>query len=272
MPSNIERVAAAVMHLFIIVLTPKGGVGKSLLAALLARYLLGEGRMPHVVSVDSRHPTRRFLKRVGVPVTIADLPDGDELAADPHAVMRAFAPVQSALNDAAGTADIMLDLGSPGSRPFMEYAIRSELAERLQAAGYRPVVIVPATAQSEAIALAGDTLSLARDVFGELAHMVLVENRRDGSLPNDGNASMKRLLGSADARLVMEALPPHWTSLDAVSILPGELLSMPPAEIGALLGESEDMVRVIRGGMRTWSARLERAFAKAIPDMGPIEP
>ncbi|MEF2551667.1 hypothetical protein VQ042_09875 [Aurantimonas sp. A2-1-M11] len=270
MTKAVEHAAKAVVFLFIIVLSPKGGVGKSLISSLLADFLVGRGRVPRVVSIDARHPTRRFLESLAVPVSFADLPSGAELAADPHAVMRAFAPVQAALSAATGKADIIIDIGSPGAKPALEYIFRSNLAKRLHESGYQPVVLVPSTAQSESLALAGDTLHFVRDTFGTDLCAVAVENQRDGALKRADDDAMKRFLAASNARLQMPVLPSHWKALDAADILPRELLSMSVDDIGRLLGENEDMVYVIRAELGEWMRQMERGFSTVLPGLDPL--
>lgn len=267
-----ETAAAALIPLFIIVLTPKGGVGKSLLAALIAHFLSNLSRKLRAVSIDSRHPTRRLLERIGVLVEIADLPTGEALRKDPHAVLRAFAPVQTALSQGAGSSDILVDVGSPAARPFLSYAIHSDLRERVKEAGYRTVVVVPVTAQPESIALGADTVMYAKQIFEDDGTVIVVANERDGVLPDMSDVSMARLLDQADATFVMPTLPPHWRKIDAASVLPGELPEMSLEEIAKIVGESDDMVRVVRSELRTWSRAMNEALRQALPGINPDKP
>lgn len=113
-----------------IILQGKGGVGKSMIAAMVAQYMAGKSRIPLCIDTDPVNAT--FEGYQALDVRRLEIMDGDEINT------RYF----DALIEMVATAqrDVIIDNGASSFVPLSHYLISNQVPELLQEMGHELVV------------------------------------------------------------------------------------------------------------------------------------
>jgi hypothetical protein len=157
-----------------VILSGRGGVGKTLLAALLTVALLLQKRSPRIVEADLQ---KRLQLLFPGRVTIIDIDRLEALEEDPLALARVFAAIPQAAREAASAigADVILDTAATWHLPIIKYASEIQLPEQVMALNGELVFLVPLTADADAILLAIDTAQKIEQLLPK-AELVFVRN------------------------------------------------------------------------------------------------
>jgi Oxyanion-translocating ATPase len=131
----------ATIHL---ILQGKGGVGKSMIAALIAQYQLTKGKRPLCIDTDPVNAS--FQAYRGIPVTRLNILQDDEI--DP----RSFDQLIELVAKTKG--DVVIDNGASSFVPLSAYLITNQVSAVLQNMGHQIVVhtiITGGQAQSDTL-------------------------------------------------------------------------------------------------------------------------
>lgn len=113
-----------------LVLQGKGGVGKSMIAAMVAQYKLNKGQKPVCIDTDPVNATFEGYK--GLNVRRLNIMDGDEInTRNFDALVELIAPAQS---------DVIIDNGASSFVPLSHYLISNQLPALLQDMGHELLV------------------------------------------------------------------------------------------------------------------------------------
>lgn len=113
-----------------IVLQGKGGVGKSFIAALLAQYLIQEGKKPLCIDTDPGNATFHGYK--GLNVQHVDIMEGEEI----NPIM-----FDKVIEMVAGSEDdVIIDNGATSFIPLANYLISTDIPALLQSMGHLLII------------------------------------------------------------------------------------------------------------------------------------
>lgn len=157
------------------ILQGKGGVGKSLIAALLAQYF--SRNVNKVTCADTDPVNRTFSKYAALDVASIDIAEGGNV------IQRKFDPLMEAVlfND----GDYVIDNGAATFLPLTRYLAENEVFKVMAEHGkktYIHSVLVSGQAQSDTY----DGLASLLDNVGEFAKVVIWENEFWGKVEFDG--------------------------------------------------------------------------------------
>lgn len=275
-PKLVERAkldlhtTAADLPYLTMVLSPKGGVGKTLVSRTLICGYHAVGICPRIVQVDK---TPALPALYGDAVIALSLPSTEEQRADPLAVMSALEPCAEAID--ASIADgrpLVADVGGgPTAAAFTEFLGKGRVDAHI-ASRARTVVFMPMVAESATMA---QTIELGLAVKQALpsATLVPVLNERDGKF--------RFYPGSAADQVMQQKVLPfierHPTlSLPAVpagALAPFEahgltftaLIEAEPAELARRIGMSRTMTAMIQGDVAEWLTVVWSGLRPIIP-------
>lgn len=139
-----------------VILSGRGGVGKTLLAMLLTVALLIQNRTPRIVDADLQKRLQFLFPDY---VTSVDIDQFEALEQDPLALARAFAAVPQAARAAAASVctDVIVDTAATWHAAVIKYCAEIRLPETVKKLNGELVFLVPLTADADAILLAVDT-------------------------------------------------------------------------------------------------------------------
>ncbi len=263
---------------FVILANAKGGVGKTTLATLIADLWTMTGQAYRAFQVDDQ---RRLEAMLGAQVGTI-VPDFEAAMRQPRALTGPFAPVYTALSEAAGTdRKILLEAGANRVELTALWTRKTELQEDLTAWGVRSVVMVPATVEAEALRQA----AVALRTFGEAlpeASLVFVENQRDGRLadlkPRSEAALVWRevlaplLSEPGRHHLVMPLIEADaWSAYEDHGLRFIKAMSMAPSEAARLLGEDVSEAKIMRSAVTAFVRAMRVELARVLPDLATRE-
>lgn len=259
---------------FAILVNGKGGVGKTTLATLIADLwtLVGQAYRPFQVD-DQRRLEAMLGAQVGTIV-----PDFEAAMRHPRALTGPFAPVYAALCEARATGyHVLLDAGANRVELTAMWTRKAELQEDLTTWGVRPVVMVPATVEAEALRQAVIALRTFAEALPE-ASLVFVENQRDGRLidlkPRSEAALVWRealaplLVATRRHHLVMPLIEADaWSAYEDHGLRFIKAMSMAPSEAAQLLGEDVSEAKIMRSAVTAFVRAMRVELAKALPGL-----
>jgi hypothetical protein len=263
---------------FVILANAKGGVGKTTLATLIADLWTMTGQIYRAFQVDDQ---RRLEAMLGAQVGTI-VPDFEAAMRQPRALTGPFAPVYTALSEAAGTGHrVLLEAGANRVELTALWTRKTELQEDLTAWGVRPVVMVPATVEAEALRQA----AVALRTFGEAlpeASLVFVENQRDGRLTDLKPRSEAALVWrEALAPLLSEAGRHHlvmplieadaWSAYEDHGLRFIKAMSMAPSEAARLLGEDVSEAKIMRSAVTAFVRAMRVELTRVLPELATRE-
>lgn len=253
-----------------IVASEKGGVGKTTLSLALFDKLTLDGLAPAVIQIDRQ---RRLSDAVGGDVlTIASDPQAQRL--DPALEVRRFSPVLERIEDVAGRAPILIDVGAGEAGRFFAWTGLVDLAEEVDEWGLKCIAMIPFLAEAEAIRQAAWTASRVRAVL-PTARIVFVENHRDGlvsQLHPTSDAAVgfnEHLLPYLSSALLisMPSIPAgSWRYFEAANCRFVDVVSMATDQIMQLTGLPRADSKIARGDVSQWLLQVFDQLDRVLKD------
>jgi hypothetical protein len=242
--------------LFIIV-AGRGGIGKTLLAALLTTALLKLGRPPLLVQADIQRRLDALFPDLTTTINIDKL---EELEKNPLALARAFAAIPTTMRIcAAGERDEIVDTAATWHTPIVRYCAEIRLAEKVAALRGRLIFLVPTTADTDSLLLAVDTAQMIETMV-PMAQLVLVLNAHPTSVSFDvpdvikkfGKAELQRVL-KAHRQIVLPAISPAiWGVFERANLSPIDVIASDPKDLMALVRADIDTIEIMQGRVEKW--------------------
>ncbi|MDR2925485.1 MAG: AAA family ATPase [Azoarcus sp.] len=115
-----------------LLLQGKGGVGKSMIAAFIAQFLMSKGRKPLCIDTDPVNNTLTGYKALDA--VSLKIMDGDEINT------RNFDGLVQMIAKTGGTDDVIIDNGASSFVPLSSYLVTNDVPALLQAMGHELVV------------------------------------------------------------------------------------------------------------------------------------
>lgn len=257
-----------------IVAAGKGGVGKTLLSVAIADQATLAGIPLTAFQVDDQ---RRLEAMLGARVhTIA--PDYEAALRSPRALTAPFAPLYNACAQAGPAGHLgLLDVGADRVGLVTLWMRRTEFHEDLAAWGMKPVVFVPALAETDALRQAVDTIRLFEATLPG-ATIAFVENQRDGRFCDLKPRSEPAILIRNELRPLLGERPwltmplieaEAWAAYEAHNLRFIKAMAMAPADAAALLGEEISEVKIMRSAV-TQFVRVMRAELARVQPFGEV--
>lgn len=260
--------------LLILVLSGKGGVGKTLLSLLLAD-LHDLNAIPlDVVQIDDQ---QRLSKTLGRDVATIDIALLRKARKDPNALTRAFAALYDliAALPTSGRA-LLVDVGATQQHLLLDYAALTELDEDLREFGITPLIFVPVVTDPESIDQAHRQIKALERVLPS-AKPCLILNERDGRFADLVPGSVAADHYQRQIAPLLDTVPhitmprieagswahferQHCRLIDAVGY------DVPTAM--AVSGLSRPEAKLARGDVAAWFQVMETALAKILPLAG----
>ncbi|MCA3581741.1 MAG: AAA family ATPase [Burkholderia sp.] len=252
----------------IVVANEKGGVGKSTLALAITDKLAIAGHSPVVIQIDRQ---KRLSAALGQSViTIAS--DPKAARTDPGKELARFSPVLDAVEQAATSAPIVIDVGAGEVGRFSEWAALVDLDEEFGEFGFHPVVFVPFTAEAEAIRQAHWTVErLTTAIPG--AAIILAENQRDGCVADLHPASAAwqewtdklKPTAASNALIIMGAIPGgSWRYFEAAGSRFIDVVDLETLAAMQLSGLPRAEAKIARGDVAQWLVALFDEFDRVL--------
>ena len=251
------------------VIGPKGGLGKTLLARLLIDKYRAGGEATRIVQIDR---TPQLPDLYGSAVSVVRLPGAEALRADPLAAVVAMEPYTAAIDlSLRDGATLIVDVGGgPSASGTVEYVGKARVDAYLKQHGVRSTVFLMLLPDPAAMAQSIE-LGRALEVAYPSAEIVVVLNERDGKF--------RFFPGSAAERVWRETVAPFLFGRQTMQMPALPAGAMPPFEtlgftftdvintdettIAKRLGMSWAIAATLQGDVATWL----KAMWKAIDDV-----
>lgn len=256
----------------IVVANEKGGVGKSTLALAITDKLAIAGHSPVVIQIDRQQRLSAALGQ-GV-ITIAS--DPKAARADPGKELARFSPVLDAVEQAAASASIVIDIGAGEVGRFAEWAALVDLDEELGDFGFHLIVFVPFTAEAEAMRQAHWTIERLTTAIPR-AEIILAENQRDGRIADLHPASTAwqewtdklKLAAERNALIIMGAIPGgSWRYFEAAGSRFIDVVDLETPAAMQLSGLPRAEAKIARGDVAQWLVALFGELDRALKISG----
>ncbi len=246
----------ALWTLFIIV-AGRGGIGKTLLAALLTTALLKLGRPPLLVQADIQRRLDSLFPDLTTTINIDKL---EELEQNPLALVRAFATIPTTMRIcAAGERDEIVDTAATWHAPIVRYCAEVRLAEKVAALRGRLVFLVPTTADTDSLLLAVETAQMIETLV-PVAQLVLVLNAYPTPVTFDvpdvikqfGKSELQRLL-KKHRQIILPAISPAiWGVFERANLNPMDVVAADPKELMSIAKADIDTVEIMQARVERW--------------------
>jgi hypothetical protein len=245
--------------LFLIV-SGRGGVGKSLISMLLAVTLLLKGREPKIIEADMQRrleflfPDRTQTIEIDQLEALAD--------GDPLALTRAFSLIPRAAREAAavGNADLIIDAAATWDGPIIRYVTEVGLFNTVTRLHGRLVFLVPITADADAVLLAVDTAEQIERMVPQ-ATIVFVLNAHPQPVRFDlpavktvyGGVERVNALLARHRRITLRAIPDRiWGNFERAGMSVLDVSTADPKDLLAVADADIDTVGIMQGRIQSW--------------------
>ena len=256
--------------LLIIIAAGRGGVGKTLLAAMLAAYLLRLGRPPLLIEADVQRRLHALYPALTVPVNINCW---EEMQQDPLALARAFARIpEVARVCAAAGRDQLVDTAATWHTPIIEYCAEINLAQLVQDLGGRLVFLLPITADLDSMNLMIGTIRMIEALL-PAAKIVPVRNAYQGVpeiwspalVEKFGQTELKRISKKHPAIAFPAISPIIWGPFERANLSVIDVIAGDPKKLMAITKTDQDTTAIMQCRIADWANRafeqLEHIFA-----------
>lgn len=240
-----------------VILSGRGGVGKTLIASLLTAALLLRDRAPAIIEADMQRRLELLFPKF---VQLIDIDQLDALAEDPMALARAFAAIPQAARDAADKRrDVVIDSAATWHLPLIKYVAEIKLGAKIRALNGELIFLIPVTADADAIILGLETAEKIEQLVPD-AEVVFVLNQHPHAVRFDipavstvyGAEKAKRLLGS-HRQVRLQSVPDKiWGNFERSNM---SVLDVATADASDLIGVAEadvDTVEIMQGRIQSW--------------------
>lgn len=240
--------------LFVIV-SGRGGVGKSLISMLLAVALLLRGREPRIIEADLQRRLEFLFPERTSTIAIDQL---EALAeGDPLALTKAFSLIPRAAREVAaqGSADLIVDSAATWHRPIIRYSTEVGLFNTVARLDGQLVFIVPVTADADAVLLAVETAEQIEQMMPQ-ATIVFVLNAHPQPVRFDipavktvyGAERVNALL-ARHRQITLRAIPDRiWGNFERAGMSVLDVSTADPKDLLAVADADIDTVGIIQGG------------------------
>jgi len=247
-----------------VILSGRGGVGKTLLAMLLTVALLIRNRTPRIIEADLQ---KRLDLLFPDRVTTIDIDQLEALEEDPLALARVFAAIPQAAREAgaASCADVIVDTAATWHQPIIKYAAEIRLAETVKQSDGALVFLVPFTADADAILLAVDTAQKIEQLHPK-TELVFVINehpqkpRFDLPALKSVQNELKRLF--TDHRQIrLQAIHEKiWGNFERANLSVLDVSIADPADLIDVAKADVDTVAMMQGRVEAWTNTVFKEF------------
>lgn len=246
----------ALWSLYIIV-AGRGGIGKTLLAALLTTALLKLGRPPLLVQADIQRRLDTLFPDLTTTINIDRL---EELSQNPMALVRAFAAIPTTMRIcAAGGRDEIVDTAATWHTPIVRYCAEVRLAEKVASLRGRLVFLVPTTADTDSLLLAIETVQMIETLV-PMAQLVLVLNAHPTPVTFDvpdvikkfGKSELQRLLKSHRQIILPAISPAIWGVFERANLSAMDVIAADPKDLMTVVRADIDTVEIMQGRVEKW--------------------
>ncbi len=257
--------------LWTIVLSGKGGVGKSLFSLAYLDLCELNGVAVDIMQLDDQSRLERAVKR---PVVSLDMRTAKRARQDPTALTKTFSPLYKSLESMNTTArSLHLDVGATQQLPLFDYAALVALDEDLREFGITGIAFVVATSDPQSIEQAARSLDGLSTVLPSL-QPILVLNERDGSfdqlpIASDALRIYTDLLEPKLAMVPTVRMPlitaGSWQWFERKSLRLLEVVAMDTPSVIAATGLSRPEAKLARGDVQAAFDVLEEGLAVHLP-------
>lgn len=263
-PTSLDDLRSSVSHLTFVG-SNKGGVGKSLLAALCVDLLEIVGHEARVVQIDEQDRLPALYPGRVETVSLATLEDARN---DPAAVVASFDGLYAEMEKTmADGIPMVADIGGPYQVPTEEYFGMADVDEDFVASGITVSWLIPTTAEPEAMRAAVRT---AKEVGRVLPSAIrtIVLNGRDGPfrfypgspadiLWRDELEPLCKKLGAVKLPAIAAG---SWSPFEMAGKRFLDVIAADIPDIQAWTGRSRPASKVIRGDVATFMAAADAAL------------
>lgn len=257
--------------ILLLVLSGKGGVGKTLLSLLVAD-LLDLNSIPlDVVQIDDQHRLASSLGRDVVTVDIALLKKARK---DPNTLIGAFAPLYNliAAIPVSGRS-LLVDIGATQQHLLLDYAALTELDEDLREYRMSGLAFVPVVADPESIDQAARQIQALGRVLPSLK-VCLIFNERDGRFADLSPGSVAAELYRRQLEPLLTTTPHFtmprieggsWAFFERQHCRLIDVVSYDVPTAMAVSGLTRPEAKLARGDVAAWMQIMEQAVAAVLP-------
>ena len=245
------------------VINGKGGVGKSVLAMVLAWQYEAAGRPLRLIDIDDKAKLAEFMGHDRV-LSLRVGASAEELRANPALAYSYWDQLAAELIE----GDTAVDLGANMDRALLDWARKSDLDQVLEESGVSMDIYVPVTADPLAVAGGIQVLEAAEQVFPH-ARRVLVLNKAAG--PFDAYASTPEFARIAAMRerglyvvAMEECLSEAWTDFERLKLSPWRVLGMDAKTVSAHTGLGILAAKRAVGDYASWLKQLQQALTPLV--------
>lgn len=257
--------------LIIIVVSGKGGVGKTLLSLAIADLYDLAGLPLDIVQLDDQ---QRLSRSLGRNVTSIDIAILKKARKDPSALTRAFEPMFRLVEAMRFSGrSLLVDVGATQQHALYDYALLTELSTDLVEFGITGRVMVPAVIDPESLRQAGQQLRRTADVFPALERVVVL-NERDGlfdSLPLESQASeiytreIVAQFGQVAAIKMPRIEADSWGYFERQSARIIDVIGWDIPTTVAMSGLSRPAAKLARGDVAAFFSSMEVELSRVLP-------
>lgn len=242
--------------LLLIIVGGKGGIGKSLLATLLATIFGTFGNPPLLVQADMQKRLEElFPETITIDINALENIDDDQLA-----LVRAFSPIPASMRIcAANRRDQIVDVAATWHKPIIRYCAEIDLARQVAELGGKLVILCPTTADSDSLALTIETVQMVERLVSA-AEIVFVRNNYPARVAFNvpelvklfGKSELKRILEAHHHMTIPAINPSIWGKFERAGLNPAEVIDAEAASLMSIADADVDTVHVMQGRVERW--------------------
>ncbi len=252
------------------VIGPKGGLGKTLLARLLIDKHRAAGESTRIVQIDR---TPQLPDLYGDAVSVVRLPGAEALRADPLAAVLAMEPYTAAIDSSLRDgATLIVDVGGgPSASGTVEYIGKARVDAYLRQHGVHSTIFLMLLPDPAAMAQSVE-LGRALEVAHPSAEIVVVLNERDGRFRFFPGSAAERVWRETVAPFLFGRQSMHMPALPAGAMPPFEtlgftftdIINTDETTIAKRLGMSRAIAATLQGDVAAWLEAMWAAIDEVL--------
>ncbi len=243
----------------------RGGIGKTLLAMLMAVVLLKIDRRPRLLQADIQQRLEKLFPDLTTTISIDQI---EALADDPLALVKAFSEIPRAARlCAAENRDLVVDTAATWHTQTIRYCAEARLPGKIAALGGKLTFLLPVTADVDSVVLAVDT-ALKIEQLLPSAELVFVLNDHPERVVIDleavkaqyGEAEIKRLLQVNRQIRLPKISQKIWGRFERANLSVIDVIATDVQTLTAIADADVDTTEVMQDRISAWL----NAFSKEI--------